>query len=494
MKSIKNKLLVIFLLIFAPFVITVILAFVTFNNMSDDGISINLSGSQRMRTMLISNYALQIVASDAPSTQVEILTKELNVYEEITKALVEGDASRHIGVNEESSIVNEINALKPMLEQYVKSATLVSNMTYTEEDITYIVDNAMDIKNKFHGIVQMYQNNSDNKVNIFKQILVAMIIFALIMLILGYISGNYLIVKPINKLKTAIKEASNGNLTTEISLKSKDEFGVLSQTFMTMITRMRDVISSINSASTQVADASNHVSASSMTLSQGTTEQSSSIEELSNSLTEVTKQASINSDNATQVQTIMSEVQTKASLGRTQMEDMLVSMDTINDASKDISKVVKVIEDIAFQTNILALNAAVEAARAGVSGKGFAVVADEVKNLATKSAEAAKETTIMIKSSIEKVDKGSNIALKTSTALIEIVNAVEETTELIGGISIASKQQAVNIEQVNTGVYEISEVVKMTSSTAEQVAAASEELSAQATLLESQVATFKLKP
>jgi methyl-accepting chemotaxis protein len=230
-----------------------------------------------------------------------------------------------------------------------------------------------------------------------------------------------------------------------------------------------------------------------MALSQGATEQASSIEELTASIEEISAQTKLNAQNATQAKNLAETAKDNAVQGNSRMKEMLKAMGEINDASGNISKIIKVIDEIAFQTNILALNAAVEAARAGQHGKGFAVVAEEVRNLAARSANAAKETTDMIEGSIKKVEDGTKIANETASALDKIVEGVTDAASLVSDIATASDNQATGIAQVTQGLAQVSQVVQTNSATSEESAAASEELSSQAELMKEQVDRFKLK-
>ena len=202
-----------------------------------------------------------------------------------------------------------------------------------------------------------------------------------------------------------------------------------------------------------------------MALSQGATEQASSIEELTTSLEEVSAQTKKNAEYANDANKLAENAKNIAVRGNQQMQEMLTAMAEINEASNNISKIIKVIDDIAFQTNILSLNAAVEAARAGQHGKGFAVVAEEVRNLAARSANAAKETTDLIEGSIQKVEDGTKIANQTAEALNEIVEGVNEVAKIVDNIASASNEQAAAIEQINQGVMQISRVVQSNSVT-----------------------------
>ncbi|AKN29584.1 chemotaxis protein [Clostridium carboxidivorans P7] len=289
----------------------------------------------------------------------------------------------------------------------------------------------------------------------------------------------------------AVERIAAGDLTVEVSVKSEND--LLGRKLSEMVENNNGVLTNISTAAEQVASGSRQVSDSSVALSQGATEQASSVEELTASLEEISSQTKVNAENANQANELAEAAKANAVQGNAQMNEMLKAMEDINDASSNISKIIKVIDEIAFQTNILALNAAVEAARAGQQGKGFAVVAEEVRNLAARSANAARETTDMIEGSINKVEGGTKIARDTADALNEIVNGVEKVANLVNNIAIASNEQAVGIGQINQGIMQVSQVVQSNSATSEEVAAASEELSSQAILLKEMVTKFNLK-
>lgn len=285
-------------------------------------------------------------------------------------------------------------------------------------------------------------------------------------------------------------EIANGNLKVNVRLASdKDMFG---QALKQMVDKLNHILSQIQVAGEQINSASCQVADSSQTLSQGATETAASLEEISSSINQMASQTTQSAESASQANMLSGEASQAAAAGGEQMENMVSAMKEINEAGQNISKIIKVIDEIAFQTNLLALNAAVEAARAGQHGKGFAVVAEEVRNLAARSAKAASETAGLIEGSVEKTVRGTQIAEQTSSALDNIVSAISKVTDLVSEIAASSNEQAQGIAQVNQGLVHIDQGVQSNTATAEESASAAEELSSQSGQLQHMLRHFKL--
>ena len=386
------------------------------------------------------------------------------------------------------------------------------------------------------GIVSDYSEfmQSVNK-SITNSICIFVVMYVLAFILFAKMANS--IVKPIVKVKDAVECLAKGDLNNYIDYSANNELGVLVDSYNASLSRLKlyisqlsencgaiadgdftfersiefegdfiniaisldklsnslsDAMSHINQSAIQVRTGADQIAAGAQSLSQGTTEQASSIEELAgimDTLDDKVKSTAANAENANDKAALAGkEIQSS----NNSMQDMIMAMDNITDKSNQINKIIKTIDDIAFQTNILAINAAVEAARAGAAGKGFAVVADEVRNLANKSAESVKNTAKLIKETIKAVDNGSAIAASTAEKLEKAVEITSEAVKLINEISNASAEQAEMLNQVTTGIAQISTVVQTNAATAEESAASSEELSSQSVELQSLTARFKL--
>ncbi len=297
----------------------------------------------------------------------------------------------------------------------------------------------------------------------------------------------------IQDLGAGLGAMSNG----DFSQKSKNEsayvgeYQKLSQSSYRLMSGLKTLIQQIDMAATQVSTGAEQVSAGAQALSQGTTEQASSIEELAATINDISQQVKDNADNATKAKLEANEVNTEVQDSNEKMLEMNQAMEEISAKSDEISKIIKVIEDIAFQTNILALNAAVEAARAGAAGKGFAVVADEVRNLAHKSSQAAKSTTLLITDTVKAVNHGVTISNEVKDSINQIYHEMVTMAQRVDSIADASNNQAMAIEQITVGIDQISSVIQTNSATSEESAAASEELASQAALMKSSISVFQ---
>lgn len=471
---------------------------------------------------------LLLVSINDLEKSLETLDKHKNVNLELMNNYIKYNREYITAVNQIISL-SKNDDKAPMSKLIIQDSNLILN-NINNEYITLseiINDNVLSTESHF-----IYNTE--------KIALISFILFILaaIVIIIVLRKTRHSIIKPLIELERITEEINNGNISVVIDYNSQDEIGIVCSKLETSMKNIKNYIldierimgefancnfdvepveefkgdfhnikesinnmieiqsesfRSIQIASDEVYTGAEQVSQASQSLAQGATQQASSIEELSASISEISYQVKQNSDNAKKSNDMSYAIGIKIEKSNEQMQQMINAMQSINIKSSEIGKIIKTIDDIAFQTNILALNAAVEAARAGTAGKGFAVVADEVRNLASKSAEAAKNTTILIEDSIKAVQDGSDIANKTASSLIDVVNSASEITLLIQEISSASTEQATFIEQVNIGVEQISAVVQTNSATSQESAAASEELSGQSNILKSLVKKFTIK-
>ncbi|MDF2821218.1 MAG: methyl-accepting chemotaxis sensory transducer [Clostridiales bacterium] len=508
---------------------------------TENTLGLAYSGSASTEFQRIRVNAMKLVTIET-EVEREAAVKKIGDYRlNVDDLLLKYDTT--ISSDDVQKMYNTLTSQWEQYEPYIDEAIKLVNTNQYEQARRLIIEEAVELENILNDSFSALMANdaleakqrSDGNTDLANTSVTMMVITIIIGIIVSIILGLFVartISTPIKVLIDAADKLAVGDVGVNINNDRKDELGMLLTSFEKMINNIRgqayaaeriaagdltidvevrseadllgkklaemvnnnnELLSDIANASEQVAVGAKQVSDASITLSEGATEQASSIEELTASIEEISSQIQMNAKNSSQANDLAENAKENAIRGNEQMQGMLKAMEEINESSTNISKIIKVIDEIAFQTNILALNAAVEAARAGQHGKGFAVVAEEVRNLAARSANAAKETTDMIEGSIRKAEGGTKIARETAEALGKIVTGIEKAAKLVGDIATASNEQAVGVEQINQGIMQVSQVVQANSATSEESAAASEELSSQADLLKQTVGKFKLK-
>ncbi|MGB9988481.1 methyl-accepting chemotaxis protein [Massilia sp. SM-13] len=297
---------------------------------------------------------------------------------------------------------------------------------------------------------------------------------------------------PLTQAIGIAKTVASGDLRCNVDVRSKDEVGELLTALKQMSDNLSSIVGRVRSGTHQIAGASTEIASGNMDLSSRTEEQASSLEETASSMVELTSTVRHNSDNAHEASRLAGAASQVASRGGVAVSEMVRTMEAINDSSHKISDIIGVIDGIAFQTNILALNAAVEAARAGEQGRGFAVVASEVRNLAHRSAAAAKEIKELIGVSVQRVETGTRLVGQAGVTMDEVVSSVQQVTAIVGEIATATSEQQEGIEQISTAISQMDSVTQQNAALVEQAAAAADALQQQARALAEAVSIFKL--
>ena len=551
--SISKKLIVTFFIVIVLFLIVVALTIISMNTISGDLVTFHDNSfvasaeAQNVERNLTEMEKYVLEAITAPTKQQQ--SKHL---EELTQSVESNAASREklaqvlLGDQGKLDQLNNVIAQQggPLRAEILSLLEANKNDEALQlflEDYIPVADTARGLAEEIRTDVSIEADGfyTESKIAAQNGLVEALAISAAA-LVITVILCVYIvrsITRPILEIETATKELAAGNLSVSIAYQSRDEIGSLANNTRALIESLRTyignisdvlgtiaegdmtvdvaidyagdfapikaslqrILASLNGALTQisqsseqVASGSNQVASGAQALSQGSTEQASSVEELSATINEISLQIKQNAENAQEANKMVNATTKEIENGNRQMLQLVTAMDDISKTSNQIGKIIKTIDDIAFQTNILALNAAVEAARAGNAGMGFAVVAEEVRNLAGKSAEAAKDTTSLIENAIQAIQNGTHMVSATEKSLNLIVEKADGVSRLVSEIAAASNAQATAVTQTTQGIEQISNVVQNNSATAEESAAASEELSGQALVLQQLISRFRL--
>lgn len=339
------------------------------------------------------------------------------------------------------------------------------------------------------------QKASANGETLFHDARLGICVLLIAMIVIGMGMAMWIarmVAQPLEFAVEVARRVADGDLTTDIEVRSKDETGQLMQALKDMNASLQQIVGEVRTGTDMIATASSQIAAGNQDLSSRTEQQASSLQETAASMEQLTSTVKQNADNASQANQLAVTASEVARHGGSVVTQVVTTMGSINASSKKIVDIIGVIDGIAFQTNILALNAAVEAARAGEQGRGFAVVAAEVRNLAQRSASAAKEIKGLIDDSVSKITLGSELVDKAGTTMNEIVISIRRVTDIIGDISAASHEQTAGIDQINQAVSQMDQVTQQNAALVEEAAAAAESLQDQAAALADVVSAFKL--
>jgi methyl-accepting chemotaxis protein len=391
-----------------------------------------------------------------------------------------------------SSFAQHQADFKAAIEKYKSYKTALTNYSNTAGDLLGFIGR---FQEQSESIAESELGKVGSVISSSYLLISTVVIFSLLLsVIAGFLIVNS-IKKPLAQALNFAEVFASGNLSETITVKFKDEIdevGQLLESLKSMQTKMIDVIAGIRAGATEVSVAAEQVSQGNTNLSQRTQEQASALEEVASSMEQMTGTVNQNAENAQQANQLARAAREQAEKGGDVVGQTVTAMNEINGSSKKIEDIIVVIDEIAFQTNLLALNAAVEAARAGEQGRGFAVVASEVRNLAGRSATAAKEIKSLIKDSVNKVEGGTKLVDESGQMLDEIVTSVKKVSDIVAEIAAASQEQSEGIEQVNKAVLQMDDMTQHNASLVEEAAAASEAMGAQAQELAASVDYFKL--
>ncbi|MDH4225207.1 MAG: methyl-accepting chemotaxis protein [Deltaproteobacteria bacterium] len=503
----------------------------------DESNLVNISGRQRMLTQKMTKEALQI----ADGLQIEKSRKELGnsfkLFEKSHTALLHGNPEMGIRALDDEEAIARMAGVETIWEGEVKPAvqvilTAIPHSPPFEAALEKLTAKNLDLLQAMNHVTARVDEHAQESMNQLMVLLFSIGGAALLFSLFSWFLVERLIVVPLRKTMEMIGQLSQGHLASRLHLAQHDEIGQMAETMdhfaedlkdgaIRQLSRIADgdltyemapkdgqdeignallktreslvsLVGEVQLAAQQIGVGSSQVSDASQALSNGATQQAASLEETSSSLNEMAGASRENATSAHDAFDMASKARSDAEVGLTRMAEMLEAMESINQSNLDISKVIKMMDDFAFQTSILAINAAIQSAQAGVKGRAFSVVADEVRALANRSLDAAKETGQMIEASLERSANGVALAKSTAEVFRGICSEVDEVSDLVGRISDASTSQAAGVGQVSKALTQVEEVTQQTAAQSEELLASSEELASQVEALRHMLSRFRL--
>ncbi len=515
----------------------VLAALIALDAQMNDGTVINIAGRQRMLTQKISKESLSIAAGINIKANITALQKTYQLFDSSHNGLISGNQQLNLPPTTDSAAKQQMTHVDGLWKSFSGHVrTIIDKPRDSAEfhnSITTLQATNVTLLKEMNNAVGLYEIWSKKKIERLRAILFAGSALVILVTIGCRVLISRRIVKPIQQVNKVLQDMERGRFLNRLNLVRKDEIGQMAKSMDALAdslqheiteslqllangdltfevtprdeqdllrgalaklgTGLNSLLSQIQAAGHELSSGSDQISNGSQELSHRATTSSAALQELTSSMVQLASQTKHNTENADQANRISSAAKTAAEKGNTQMQTMVSAMREINEAGQDITKIIKVIDEIAFQTNLLALNAAVEAARAGQHGKGFAVVAEEVRNLAARSAKAAQETTNLIEGSAQKAQNGAEIADSTAGSLLEIVESISRATDLVASIAAASNKQTDGINHISKGLERIDEVIQMNTASSEEGAATAEQLSSQSDQLHYMLQRFRIK-
>ncbi len=464
--------------------------------------SVNAAMAIKERVSRIRSQEAQLISAENPeevekyASRVKEAADGLKKEEEIYSKLISTEVEKKMYADYQRLIADYLKISNQMLEAKRQSNTeeafklMRGSSSKSNTELRNLVDKLVDIN--VNGGIEAYQQGQQVYANsrfwISALIIVCLILGAALALGIARIVAH-----PLQDALKLAQTVAAGDLTTSIEVHSRDETGMLLLALKEMNASLLKVVSEVRAGTEEINVAAGQIAQGNLDLSSRTENQAASLEETASSMEEITSTMRHNSDNARQANQLSHSASEVAQKGGAVVNQVVETMGSINESSKKIVDIISVIDGIAFQTNILALNAAVEAARAGEQGRGFAVVASEVRNLAQRSASAAKEIKSLINDSVEKVEQGSRLVDQAGLTMQEVVDSVRRVSDIINEITAASTEQSSGIEQVNTSVIQMDQITQQNAALVEEAAAAAGSLQMQTEKLSDLISIFKLK-